>query len=480
MNRFCSECGQKIESKQLFCPECGAPQSNAKIEENKTQSRQVNQAPIRKPLSFKKRLSFALIALLAVGVVAGHQIIKANTSPQQKVDAFLQALYSGDTDASMAAITIPENVEKDEQAFQEFLADQDLEDFQYRMYEAASGVVDDGITRIVFHEDGTELFRIKESKFIGMYPGIQIEAIPVDVRLVSDSEGAKVELGNKIVTTINGDVKIGSYLPGRYTCPVSLESGGIGKPVELECRILGPEEAILDVSIKGMSVEIWSNHKDAIVHINGESTEKNAEEMNLVGLLQAGETVDLFVERTNDKGESERSEEVTATAGSFVKLPVFTSDTSGDLNFSTIDSDKVEEKDEEFTEPANNAAFDQEELASFISDFRSAYESSLNNKDFSYIDEFLKEGSIAREELVEFIGDIGDEYYLYEFLVDEAVDFEIFEEKAFVTTYEEFNFTNHLDVVTNYARSKKYEVHENADGTPKIVKIEIMDTVRDN
>src|SRR5690606_4510216 len=148
-------------------------------------------------------------------------------------------------------------------------------------------------------------------------------------------------------------------------------------------------------------------------------------------------------------------------------LPIVSEDAAGSAGL-IVEKGEI---DEELTEDV---------LQLFIADFRSAYQSSLNHKDFSYIDGYLKEGSIAREELVDFIGNIGDDFYLYEFLIDEAVDFEILADKAFVTTYEEFDFTNHLDVVTNYKRSKKYEVHLAENGELRIAKIDIIDTVRDN
>lgn len=471
MNRFCSECGHRIGADEVFCPECGTQQQITEPVKRENPSQPVTNPAPRKPMSFKKKLSLTLIFLLAAGLAGGHQIIKANTSPQQKIDSFLQAVYSGESDSVMEKIIIPENVGKDAKAYQEFLAEQDLERFKYNLYEVAGEVVDDGITRFVYHEDGTELFRIKNSKFIGMYPEIQIEAMPLDVHLVSDFDGAEFKLGDKSVTTTNGKLEMGSYLPGSYTCQVTLEDAAIEKTAELECGVWGSKDAELYISIEELSVEIWSDHEEAIVFINGESTGKSVEEMSVVGLIEYGDTVDIYIERTNEKGELERSEEVTATAGDFINLPVFTSDSSDSR---TEDGEEVEEEAE------TAEVIDEDKLRTLISEFRSAYESSLNNKDFSYIDPYLKEGSIARKELVDFIGDIGDEYYFYDFLVDEAVDFEVLDDRAFVTTFEEFNFTNHLGVVTNYTRSKEYEIHPTEDGILQIAEIEILDTIRDN
>ncbi|ANU17889.1 hypothetical protein BBI11_12980 [Planococcus maritimus] len=152
------------------------------------------------------------------------------------------------------------------------------------------------------------------------------------------------------------------------------------------------------------------------------------------------------------------------------------------------ETEKEEESKEEETEEATEeevaaaeteGAVTEEQLEQFIADFRAAYETALNEKDFLRIDAFLKADSIARQELVDFIADTGSEDYLYEFLVDEVVGVEILEDKAFVETNEEFDFTNHLDEVTNYKRNKKYEVHGVESGDLKIAGIDIMDTTRE-
>ena len=163
---------------------------------------------------------------------------------------------------------------------------------------------------------------------------------------------------------------------------------------------------------------------------------------------------------------------------------VHESDSSAAEEEETEKEDESEEETEEATEEEvaaaeTEGAVTEEQLEQFIADFRAAYETALNEKDFSRIDAFLKADSIARQELVDFIADTGSEAYVYEFLVDEAVGVEILEDKAFVETNEEFDFTNHLDEVTNYKRNKKYEVHGVESGELKIAGIDIMDTTRE-
>ena len=85
---------------------------------------------------------------------------------------------------------------------------------------------------------------------------------------------------------------------------------------------------------------------------------------------------------------------------------------------------------------------------------------------------------MAYKEIVEFIGDLGNDFYHYDFTLNEVTGTEATEKEALVSTYEEFTFTNHKEEVTHYERDKKYTILLNDDGEFKIHKIKIEDTKR--
>lgn len=473
MERYCQECGAKLTENQAFCPECGTPLQKPDIEENKESLVLHTTAPVTKarekrPMSLKKKISVTLLAILALGLGAGHYMIEAKTSPQQKVDAFLSALAAGDSKAVMKEITIPAKTEKDDRVFTDYLKSQDLEAFQSRLYEAVSGVKSDGISRFVSHENGEDIFRITQDKFIGLYPVIEIEAIPVEVELSTNIENAKYQLGDKTVTVKDNETDLGAYLPGTYQSVLTVANGDIIRTMKEEQIIYGEENQVIELLDTQVMVKIYSNDPKAIVYLDGKSTGKAVEELSVVGPILKEDTLSVRIERKNKKGKIETSVEDVFSQGELAELPIFTEEdeeTTAATEESTGD------------EPETTTVFTEEALEDFIIHFRSAYQNALNNKSFSIVDNYLMENEVARKEIVEFIGDIGNDYYNYSFTSDDVIKYDIHENYAYVTTFEEFDFTNHLNEVTNYKRNKRYKIIDSEDGY-KITEINILDTKR--
>lgn len=484
MNQFCQECGNKLVENQTFCPECGTP-THFENERAETQASPGVQEPApqvvhykeKHPMSFKKKISIALISVLAIGLTAGHYAIQAKTSPKEKVDDLLTAIAEKDANAVMAKITVPANTEKNDKAYVEFLSSQDLEELQYRMYETASEVEDDGIARMVMHENGTELFRISQEKFMGLYSVIDVDAITIEPSLNTDLKVGEFQLGAKTFDLSKGANELGSYLPGVYTSVLSTSNGKQIQKLEQEHEFIDGEDATVELLSDNLMIEVWSNKPDSIVYLNGESTGKTVAELPMIGPLADGEEIKVHAESKDEKDVVQKSEVITASAGSFVELPIFAA-TENEEEGAAAETPEVSETEEA---AAGNAEELLEEnfLETFIKDFRLMYEDALNNKDFSKVDVFLMEDELAREELVEFIGDLGDDYFLYEFITDNVIEYDIQKDRAFVTTYEEFDFTNHLGEVINYKRNKEYEIVV-VDSEFKIVKINILDTKRES
>lgn len=475
MDKFCQECGNRLEENQAFCAECGTSVQQTVKEEKApgvTQTGPATPVPpkAKKPMTFKKKILVSLVSMLIIGLIAGHYVIQAKTSPQDKIDAFLSALSADDAKAAMAAIEIPQGTEKNEQVFMSYLNEQNMNDLQTRMYEAASEVIGDGIPRNVTHENGTDLFRISKNTFIGIYPVINIEVIPVEAKLTTDLKSGEYQLGNKTID-LGKENELGSYLPGIYPSSFTAKSGKVMHKMEQEQPLVGGEEVVIELISDTLMVKVWSNDPKSIVYLNGESTGKTIEELPMIGPISDEEEIKVYVERKGEKGAIQKSEEITASAGDFAELPIYSSETgSGKVAGDTTDT---EEKVEE--EPEKTSVFQEDQLIVFIQDFRSSYENALNNKDFSQVDSYLMKDSLARKELVEFIGDLGNDYFLYEFNTDQVTATDIQGEKAFVTTYEEFDFTNHLGEILNYERNKEYELV--LEGTEyKISKINILET----
>jgi len=117
------------------------------------------------------------------------------------------------------------------------------------------------------------------------------------------------------------------------------------------------------------------------------------------------------------------------------------------------------------------------EARDLVTDFREAYEGALNSKDYSKIDPYLLKGGHAAKDLKEYIGDLKDTAYDYNFTLTEVNDVtKKSDVEMEVITREKFVFTNHLDETVNYDREKVYTLKLDGDD----LKIEYIDYVETN
>lgn len=201
---------------------------------------------------------------------------------------------------------------------------------------------------------------------------------------------------------------------------------------------------------------------DSIVFVNGKSTKKPLSELQKIGPIFSNTEVKVFIQKETPTGEVAKSYEEIVTIGSSVYLSY-----PSDVSFVVKTPEEIAEE-----------TFDRNELGQFVIGFREAYQIALNNKDFAIIESFLAPGSIASNEIKDFIGDIGNEYYNYIFTSNEVRGIELKVDEAFVNTYEEFYFTNHKNDVVFYERDKQYDIRIDANGDFKIHNIHISDTKR--
>ena len=452
MKQFCHECGNPMEADQVFCAECGTPKAVPNTEALKPAVQKT-----KKPWSFKKKLAFLLVGILAIALVGGHYTIQAKTSPDNKISNFLTALESGDAEAVLKEITISEDINKDEKVYVSYLKSLDYGVLQSNISEAAAGIKEDGITRVITDDNGHQVFKLKQEKYLSLYPVISIEAVPVNVELATDLPNGEYSIAGKTFDLAKGKQAMGAFLPGVYPAVVSAD-GAYKSTAEFEQEISGNEDLEITLQKQQLMVALSSNEPDAVVFINGKTTKKKVKELAEIGPIFEGDTVSVHAELKDKK-----SEPLEVVGGDQVNLSI------GEEAIAAVEE-----------ETADSVYFDEENITEFIWNFRSAYEAALNAKDYSLVAPYLKPGSSALKEIDEFIGDLGNDYFLYEFYTDDVLDYKVEGNKAYVTTYEEFDFTNHLYDTVNYKRNKVYEIVAGTDGTYEIASITIQDTKRTN
>ncbi|WP_019413916.1 zinc ribbon domain-containing protein [Paenisporosarcina sp. TG20] len=473
MELFCQECGSKFASHQNFCPECGA----AKGLENQQDSIQNNNNPImhvkpKKVMSFKKKLVYIMVGIVGIGLIAGHYTIEAKTSPENKIRSFQTAMSSGNSNSILAELTIPDNIIRDDQSFMTYLTSQDIDSFNGRVIEAARALSQDGIEQIIKHENGTDLLKLNQETLFGMYPSYEIQVIPLDVAINIDMENASYQIADQSFDLKVGENSLGKFLPGLYTSTISLKSDVYETSHEEEYFFTGTEEYVIEYLTSGLISMITSTEQSAVVFIDDKPTGKTVKDLSVLGPIFEGDTLVIYAEMEDEEGNIIKTPKVSAKGGEMIALRF----PKEKAEISPVTSE--EKKEDEDQSEENSDSFNEELLDEFFWNFRTAYEKALNSKDFNQVEYYLSKDTIARNEIEEFIGDIGTDYYHYDFLEDSIIEYDIQGDIAFITTFEEFDFTNHLDVVTNYKRNKRYEVHAPEGEMYQIVKIDILETQR--
>ena len=175
-----------------------------------------------------------------------------------------------------------------------------------------------------------------------------------------------------------------------------------------------------------------------------------------------------------DGGKTEKSEEVNAASGGILtfKFPLLVKAEEEAEKKAIAEAEKVKVS-------AQQAEINEEKIynASILyNDFRNSYEEALNYENFSYIENYLYGSGEAYTQLRDFIWDIEEYYYSYNFLTNEVLSGEVIDDKIHLNVYEVFNYTGEDGDTTRYERWKEYILVEVIPNEFQILKINIQDT----
>lgn len=84
-------------------------------------------------------------------------------------------------------------------AFLRYVKDRDLIGFSTMLNENVESVYKTGLTKIISHEDGNEIFRMKQEKKLGIYPFVKVVKVVSKDEAYADGKSKVVEKGEKSV-----------------------------------------------------------------------------------------------------------------------------------------------------------------------------------------------------------------------------------------------------------------------------------------
>ncbi|TMU83447.1 hypothetical protein FGG79_19760 [Bacillus sp. BHET2] len=415
----------------------------------------------------KKTKVFLLIAgILSISLISTHMILSSIYDPMKTIQSMDKAMTSNSEEGFLEYISFDEDALLNQKHYFSYIQASDWEGMREQFASIISGDTD--FDAFVKNQYGHDLFKVKRHSIVGIYPTYEIEAIPNQIMMKTNMESATFKIGEKKVAIEESGkpVKGSKAYPGSYSIKGEATNlyGDFTLEEEIEVETNESHQSEYHLDFNGSTYSINTNVPEAILFINGKSTDKMLKEIEYLGPFPEGKKMAMFAEMSTPDGSTFRSEEITQD-----------DDIWGDLPFMIGEEEMDPVEGEESEESAS-----LDEANQYILDFRDSYEEALNSRDYSLIQSYMITGSVAEEELQEYIGELQDKDYSYEFtenniLHSEEVGNDTFE----ITTNEQFIFTNHLGEKTTYDREKIYTIIKE-DTSYKIEKIDINDTERDS
>ncbi|WP_191991869.1 zinc ribbon domain-containing protein [Bacillus aerolatus] len=309
---YCKNCGEELKAGQSFCTSCGHTVQPS-IEEEKI-------SPVHKePVSRRKKGWIAVALLLIVVTVAGWKIAESMNKPLKVVKEFEKAVDKNNA-KQMAKLL---NSGQDEMEVDEEAAAQLLKFYQEDP--SALAETKENLRMEAKKIENDELFSKKEAGLLsiveagkawGMVPKYGLDFQPVYFKVSANRKGAALKIDGRDEGKLQEDEAktFGPYLP----IPHELEASSKGEYATVEDkREIDPQEENnhkieMEFDLRGSTVQLSSNYDEAIVFINGKSTNKTVTALAEIGPVPVDGSLKVHAE-VKEKGQLLKSETVVIT-----------------------------------------------------------------------------------------------------------------------------------------------------------------------
>jgi len=441
--KFCKNCGTERKTGQNFCNSCGYPfEANGTLKTDQASTSNVGKQTAevtRKPMSKKNKI-IILSAVAAVVILFGaHKFLGSLYTPEKTIEAFEQAIKSKNVKEAKKVISFDQfdGDFKDEE-INSYLAY--LKDYQSDISSAFS-YEDVKVGDTVMDDNSNEIVRlVKGDKKFGLYQQYKIEAIPFEIAVDANLEGAevtykdskqKMDEGLTLKDVLPGDAELEGSYKGDYASLTDSES------LDFDSAFANVLDVYFD--FEGEYVDIYSNIDDSILFVNGKSTGIKVADIYDFGPIPTDGSISLHAEyETKDGKMKTAAQKVT--------------------NTNYIDLDFTEDTPEE-TEDALN---------SFMEDYYYASVSAINAGEFSYVSSYLEPNGKAYTESKDYVKYIYEKGITEEVVSVEMTDYEKKDDGYVVDTTDVYDITSEDGTTKRHTFKSSYKVNKLEDGTMEV------------
>lgn len=452
--KYCKECGTQLKENIAFCTNCGTQQPSAQGPSEQAKQNQPIQHP-KIPMNRRKKLKIFVAIILLLGLYGGYKGLEAYYDPLKKLEAMDEAIITDNVEQFMQHIEFVDEAFLDEQSYFDYISDYKWDSVRSQ-YESIIYNQNEFSTKITEMGSGIPIFTLRPTQhFLGLFQSYTLYATPVNVLASASMDDVNLEVLDHSEKISSKDTSRLSFYPGSYLITGKAKNDYGAFTYENKFDITSQNDHELYLDFEGNTYRISTNQWNASLFMNDKDTGQTLGDIEHIGPIPSDSKINMHAEWENNDGDLIKSDAISLNDEGL----------GGSLTFLFEDTENVSTI---------------EDPAFFILKFRDSYEDALNNKDYNEIEPYLKSGSHAAKDLKEYIGDLKDTAYHYDFTATETNDVTaVSENEIEITTREEFIFTNHLDEETYYDRDKVYTVELHGDDY-QITYIDYVDTKRDN
>ena len=460
---FCIECGYKNPDKNaIFCTNCGYPFSHNNEEKASIEKETPVRTEKKRQRKGKKLLLIALISLCIIGT-GSYFAINYMTDPMKKFTALENAVMEGEQTQFIDGVSFDENILLDETSYFEWMKTEEWDDVKLELLSIFKREmnVEEPTRFTAFSIEDEPLFYVDVTPYVfGLFHTYEVHAAPTKLLVPEDYLTLQVKIADEsfdLTKMKKGETVLEVY-PGVY--PFEAVSTEDDEIVYDEKLLIEPYASLFIPITDGRVTYTFAtapSYDSAVLYINGKKSDYTLKALMEDGTLKARDIQTLHAEWTAKDGKITRSNTIYMDE-------MGESDTLS-FEFDERNTSTLQTKDEKLLD-----------IGSFILSFRDAYEDSVNEGNYQYIARFLQDGSEVEKELIQFVDDMNQASYYYDFKLNTVTDVKKKKDNMYeVKTNETFVFHDDDGLVYDYDRDKRYHVKEK-DETYEIIKIDYIDT----
>ncbi|WP_244877717.1 TcaA NTF2-like domain-containing protein [Halobacillus kuroshimensis] len=367
----------------------------------------VQHRPPRKPMSKKKRVGIFSIIALVVLLTSAHFIISSVTDPLKIVQAMDRAVTDQDAEAFFDEVDVNETALINKEEYLSYIHSSDWESMRIQLTEGFESEDGQKFDFSIYEYGGGKVFTVKEHpKVFGLYSTYDIEAIPNQVVASANVEDTSVSIEGETlkVKGVSEYQDLTLAYPGEYDVKGEAESefGTFEYRGTLSVFPNELNESELMIDFPSNSYILNTNKEDAILFINGESTDKPLSAYPELGPFPVEEEVTVHAEWEDEDGKTHTTEKVDTQSNLWGSIPLYFEE----LEAEEVNVDREPDSNTYTKEDEDNSqgeTIEKAEVEDFMLQFLGQSIDALNSKDFSIVEPYFSADGTGKAESRDFI-----------------------------------------------------------------------------